>query len=72
MITHEVLHLRYAAEAFPPGVMNIVTGGDELGQMMVPSLASCFALLLYLLSLARAEALRAATHTGDSPAFLPY
>lgn len=24
-----------AAEAFPPGVMNIMTGGDELGQMMV-------------------------------------
>ena len=24
-----------AAEAFPAGVMNIMTGGDELGQMMV-------------------------------------
>jgi acyl-CoA reductase-like NAD-dependent aldehyde dehydrogenase len=31
----QVMLAKYAAEAFPPGVMNIMTGGDELGQLMV-------------------------------------
>ena len=30
-----VMLAEMAAKAFPPGVMNIMTGGDELGQMMV-------------------------------------
>jgi acyl-CoA reductase-like NAD-dependent aldehyde dehydrogenase len=30
-----VMLAEMAAEAFPPGVMNIMTGGDELGQIMV-------------------------------------